>query len=116
MNGLPPGCHLRESLTFRFVDSALRALTITSFESGRTHTRNRNEETFGVPLDQRPGMFVPIPCRHCGKSFIRFALETGERTVVCARCGGVTEVRVTTEGEALRVRTARGAVRAKSTD
>ena len=79
------------------------------------HTlENRNEETFGVPLDQRPGMFVPIPCRHCGKSFIRFALEAGERTVVCARCGGVTEVRVTAEGETLRVRTGRGAVRAKS--
>jgi hypothetical protein len=74
---------------------------------------NRNEETSGVPLDQRPGMSVPIPCRHCGK-FSRLALEAGERNAVCARCGGVTEVRVTAEGNALRVRTARGAVRAKS--
>jgi hypothetical protein len=76
---------------------------------------NRNEERLGVPLDLRPGMLVPIPCRHCGKSFIRLAIEGGQRNAVCARCGGVTEVRVTSEGEALRVRTSRGAVRAKST-
>ena len=75
---------------------------------------NRNEETSGVPLDLKLGISVPIPCRHCGKSFIRQTLEAGQRSAVCGRCGGVTEVRVTSEGEALRVRTSRGAVRAKS--
>lgn len=66
-----------------------------------------------MPLELRPGMSVPIPCRHCGRSFIRLTLEGGQRTAVCGRCGGVTEVRVTAEGDTLRVRTARGAGRAK---
>ncbi len=66
-----------------------------------------------MPLELRPGSIVPIPCRHCDRTLIRFAILEGSHTLSCPKCGSVTEVRVYSEGGRLRVKTARGAVRAK---
>jgi phage FluMu protein Com len=76
-------------------------------------TRPRNEENANVPLELRPGMIVPIPCRHCAKTLIRLTLEASPLSATCSRCGGITEVRTSKEGDALRVRTSRGPARAR---
>ena len=67
-----------------------------------------------MPLEPRPGITVPIPCRHCDKSLIRFTVSEGVHNVNCPRCSCVTEVKVYTEGGAYRIKTAKGAVRVKS--
>jgi phage FluMu protein Com len=66
-----------------------------------------------LPLEPRPGMSVPIPCRHCEKSLIRFTVAEGTHTVSCLRCACSTEVKVYAEGSAYRIKTAKGAVRVK---
>jgi len=68
-----------------------------------------------VPLELRPGTSVPIPCRHCERTLIRFTVTEGSHSLACPRCGCATEVKVYAEGMALRVKTARGAVRVKPT-
>ena len=68
-----------------------------------------------MPLEPRPGMSVPIPCRHCEKSLIRFTVSEGSHSIPCPRCNGLTEVKVYSEGGALRIKTAKGAVRVKPT-
>ena len=68
-----------------------------------------------MPLDIRPGMSVPIPCRHCDKSLIRFAVNEGTHAVTCPRCGFVTDVKVYAEGSAFRIKTSKGAARVKPT-
>ena len=74
-----------------------------------------NLEITIVPLEMRPGMTVPIPCRHCEKTLIRFSVSEGGHSLACPRCGCATEVRVYNEGGALRIKTAKGAVRVKPT-
>ena len=66
-----------------------------------------------MPLEPRPGMSVPIPCRHCDKSLIRFVVDEGSHSVACSRCGGVTDVMVYAEGNAYRIKTSKGATRVK---
>ena len=66
-----------------------------------------------VPLDLRPGTFVPIPCRHCDKAMIRFSLAEGSHTLACPRCNCITDIRVYLDSGTLRVKTAKGAVRVK---
>jgi len=68
-----------------------------------------------VPLEMRPGMSVPIPCRHCEKTMIRFTVSEGSQSLTCPRCGSATEVKVYTENGYLRINTSRGAVRVKPT-
>ena len=68
-----------------------------------------------MPLEPRPGMSVPIPCRHCEKTLIRFTVSEGTHSVACPRCSNATEVKVYTEGSAYRIKTAKGAVRVKPT-
>jgi phage FluMu protein Com len=58
-------------------------------------------------------MSVPIPCRHCEKSLIRFTVSEGTHSIACPRCNGTTEVKVYAEGQAYRIKTAKGAVRVK---
>lgn len=53
------------------------------------------------------GSTVPIPCRHCGKKLIPFVVQEGKHAVQCPRCGAATEVRVTREGDQIRIRTSR---------
>jgi phage FluMu protein Com len=60
-------------------------------------------------------MSVPIPCRHCEKSIIRFTVSEGTHSVSCPRCNGLTEVKVYSEGGAFRIKTAKGAMRVKPT-
>jgi phage FluMu protein Com len=66
-----------------------------------------------VPLEPRPGMSVPIPCRHCGKILIKFVVDEGAHSLPCPRCNGLTDVKVYSEGGALRIKTAKGATRVK---
>ena len=72
---------------------------------------HRNLETTIVPLELRPGTSVPIPCRHCDKTLIRFTVSEGTHNVTCPRCNGATEVKVYAEGPAYRVKTAKGPAR-----
>jgi phage FluMu protein Com len=60
-------------------------------------------------------MSVPIPCRHCDKSLIRFTVNEGAHAVTCPRCGGATDVKVYAEGSAYRIKTSKGASRVKPT-
>jgi phage FluMu protein Com len=60
-------------------------------------------------------MSVPIPCRHCEKSLIRFTVSEGTHSVSCPRCNGLTEVKVYSEGGTIRIKTAKGAMRVKPT-
>ena len=53
-------------------------------------------------------MSVPMPCRHCGKLALKVTLNEGSQPATCPRCSGVTDVRVSLEGGALRVRTGKG--------
>jgi phage FluMu protein Com len=76
---------------------------------------HRNLETTNVPLELRPGMSVPIPCRHCEKSLIRFTISEGAHSVTCSRCNCATDVKVYAEGPAYRIKTSKGAVRVKPT-
>lgn len=76
---------------------------------------HRNLENTNVPLEPRPGMTVPIPCRHCEKSLIRFSVAEGAHSVACPRCNAMTDVKVYSEGGAYRIKTAKGAVRVKPT-
>jgi len=66
-----------------------------------------------VPLELRPGMSVPIPCRHCEKTMIRFTVGEGSQSLNCPRCGCATEVKVYSESGFLRIKTSKGAVRVK---
>ena len=66
-----------------------------------------------MPLEPRPGMSVPIPCRHCEKTLIRFTVAEGTHALVCPRCACITEAKVYVEGAAYRIKTAKGAVRVK---
>ena len=56
---------------------------------------------------------MPIPCRHCEKTLIRFMVAEGAHTLACPRCGCATEVKVYTEGAAYRIKTSKGATRVK---
>lgn len=58
-----------------------------------------------MPLELRPGATVPIPCRHCQKSLIRFTLAEGVSSLVCPKCGASTEVQVYAETGTWRVKT-----------
>jgi phage FluMu protein Com len=73
-----------------------------------------NLERTIVPLEPRPGMSVPIPCRHCDKSLIRFTVGEGTHSISCPRCAGTTEVNVYAEGATYRIKTSKGAIRVKS--
>ena len=66
-----------------------------------------------MPLELRPGMSVPMPCRHCGKLTLKVMLNEGSQPATCPRCSGTTDVKVSLEGGALRVRTAKGAAAPK---
>ncbi len=68
-----------------------------------------------VPLELRPGMSVPIPCRHCEKTMIRITVNEGSQSLNCPRCGCATEVKVYSESGYLRIKTSKGAVRVKPT-
>ena len=58
-----------------------------------------------MPLELRPGAIVPIPCRHCQKSLIKFTVAEGINTLACRRCSGETEVQVYAETGTWRVKT-----------
>jgi hypothetical protein len=60
-------------------------------------------------------MTVPIPCRHCEKTMIRFTVNEGAQSLTCPRCGCATDVKVSSENGAFRIRTSKGAVRVKPT-
>lgn len=72
-----------------------------------------NMEKTAVPLEPKPGVSVPIPCRHCEKTLIRFTVAEGFTAVHCPRCGSTTEITVYAEGQGYRIKTAKGAVRVK---
>lgn len=88
-----------------FVDSLAPTPTIIRSAAVRLDATERETP---MPLELRPGMGVPIPCRHCQKGFIRFTVAEGLHPVACPRCGATTEVEVYSEGSALRLRTSPG--------
>lgn len=57
--------------------------------------------------DFQAGDLVPLPCRHCGRTLISFAMKDGAHDVRCARCGRATRATVYREGERWRVKTER---------
>ncbi len=61
-----------------------------------------------MPLDLRPGEVVPIPCRHCQKSLIRFTISDGSHALPCPRCAAITQVEVYLVGGTWQIRTDRG--------
>jgi hypothetical protein len=61
-----------------------------------------------VPLELRPGIEVPIPCRHCHKSMTRFTVTEGTHSILCSRCGASTEVQVFVESGTWRLKTGTG--------
>lgn len=66
-----------------------------------------------MPLELQPGKSVPIPCRPCGKTLLKFTLAEGTHALSCPQCGGETRVRVDRDaatGE-LRVRTEAGSAK-----
>ena len=48
---------------------------------------------------------MPIQCRHCQKSLIKFTLAEGVNALVCPKCGASTEVHVYAETGTWRVKT-----------
>jgi Zn finger protein HypA/HybF involved in hydrogenase expression len=67
-----------------------------------------------VPLELRPGSSVPIPCRQCQKSMIRFSIEDGTHLATCPKCGGATEVKVYTDPSGIRIKTAKASPKGKA--
>lgn len=76
-----------------------------SFRAGITTDTLREK-----PLQPKiqPGMTVPIPCRGCGKSLIRFTVAAGDHSVLCEPCGTHTEVNVRKESDGWAIRTKPG--------
>ncbi len=59
-----------------------------------------------MPMELRPGLKVPIPCRHCGQSMIPFEVSEGMHPLACPRCGLEMQVEVYRHEAELRIRTA----------
>ncbi len=53
----------------------------------------------------RRGESVSVPCRGCGKTFLKVTVEEGSQQVKCATCGRTTTVRVKCKGESCQVLT-----------
>ena len=59
-----------------------------------------------MPLELRPGLTVLIPCRHCLRSFIPYAVRDGQLKIECPRCHLATEVVAYRQRERWQIRTA----------
>ena len=53
-----------------------------------------------MPLAIKIGDVIPIPCRHCG-NFIRSSAANS--FLKCAKCGGITVLRVEVDADGVRV-------------
>ncbi|HZN63476.1 MAG TPA: hypothetical protein VFC90_13815 [Planctomycetota bacterium] len=53
----------------------------------------------------RKGESVSVPCRGCGKAFLKLEVAEGAHALKCAACGRSTTVRVKCKGEACLVMT-----------
>lgn len=53
----------------------------------------------------REGTVVGIPCRHCGRVWMRVCLKPGESRLACPSCRNGTHVSVRARGSDLEVRT-----------
>ena len=53
----------------------------------------------------RRGESVSVPCRVCGKTFLKVTVAEGSHPVSCASCGKTTTVRVKCKGEVCQVTT-----------
>jgi len=53
----------------------------------------------------RKGESVAVPCRVCGKTFLRVSVVEGSHPLKCASCGRTTTVRVKCRGEVCMVMT-----------
>jgi hypothetical protein len=58
-----------------------------------------------LPLELRPGVIVPIPCRACGKGIVLFEIQEGTHSVACPLCNVSTQVEVVPEGDRWRLKT-----------
>jgi hypothetical protein len=79
--------------------------------------RSDRGEMKSMPLELQPGQSVPIPCRPCGKSLLKFTLAEGTHALTCSRCRGQTVVRVERDAASgdLQVRTQAGPVQTAGT-
>ena len=55
----------------------------------------------------RRGETVSVPCRVCGKAFLKVSVVEGVHPAGCTACGGTTTVRVKCKGEQCQVMTER---------
>jgi hypothetical protein len=60
-----------------------------------------------LTMDLEHGSVVPIPCRHCGKGWMRLRVASGHHRLACPRCASTTSVRVVLQDSAFRVFTDR---------
>jgi hypothetical protein len=53
----------------------------------------------------RRGDAVSVPCRVCGRTFLKVTVVDGAHPLKCASCGRTTTVRIKCRGEACQVMT-----------
>jgi hypothetical protein len=53
----------------------------------------------------RRGESVSVPCRACGKAFLKLNVTDGVHQLKCPQCGGATTARVKCKGESCQVMT-----------
>lgn len=59
-----------------------------------------------LPLELRPGVTVPIPCRACGQGIMQFEIREGTHSVACPKCSVSTQVQVSPQGDRWSLKTA----------
>lgn len=57
-----------------------------------------------MPLEPRPGLLLPVPCRNCGE-FRSLRVSQGMSWFRCEKCGKRTDVELYPAGNAWKVRT-----------
>ena len=53
----------------------------------------------------RRGDAVSVPCRGCGRTFLKVTVVDGAHPLKCASCGRTTTVRIKCKGESCQVMT-----------
>lgn len=59
-----------------------------------------------MPLEIRGGDVISVPCRSCGKQFLKFRVEEVTVQIACSKCGRSTQIAARKEREEWRIFTA----------
>lgn len=59
------------------------------------------------PVEPRLGSEMVISCFHCSLYLIRFRVQEGPHSLMCARCSRVTKLTIFKDGEAWGIKTER---------